>query len=128
MSEAHIQYFEVASWPVYFGFTTDKKKFKKEMKRLGVKDEVHHALVRGNAGATTHILEKNGKMTIIVGIKLRKGATKSQVAGLIAHEATHVWHHINKQMDCECPGGEHLAYGVQWLTQCMLSAIPEFNS
>lgn len=124
-SKAHIAYFETGSWPVNFGFTTSKKNFRKEMKRINVKPIPE--FITAGANATTHILSEGNAICIIVCLKKRKGIDKSQIAGLIAHEATHVWDAINDAMRGKCPGGEHHAYGLQWIVQSMANQMEEFK-
>lgn len=114
----YIKYYGTGSFPIYFGFTMDEVAFNKEMKRLGL--EGHPGAKSGYDGAT-HVLTKEGcTNTIIVFIRIRKDITKSQVIAMIAHEAVHVWQKINEAMGCECPGGEHAAYGIQYFTQVMV--------
>ena len=118
MSEPYITYFNMGPWPIYVGFTQSKKGFAKEMKRLGITDCPFIANDHSNASA--HYLTKDGALTCIITMDKRKGRMIEQVAGLIAHEATHVaqelWAHIGERN----PGREAEAYLVQMIVQCCL--------
>lgn len=124
-SRAHITYFDTGSWPIYFGFTTDAESFAKEMKRLGIEDPP--PFVSSGWGATTHVITDDqaqvAATTVVVCLKRRSGVTRAQEVALLAHEACHVWNAVNKAMNGPCPGGEHQAYGVQWLTQRMVEEV-----
>jgi hypothetical protein len=125
MSKAHIHYFATGSWPVYFGFTTKKKEYDKEVKRIKVKEP--RPWVTPGSNATTHVLLRYDHVTIIVCLKRKKGISKSQLAALLAHEAAHVWNEVCDAMKGECPKGEHQAYGIQWIVQQMAANMKEFK-
>ena len=115
-NKPHIFYMHPGSWPVHIGFTSNKVEFGKEMSRLGVTDPPE--FITSGANATTHILTKNEEgTTIIVCLDIGKKASRAQILGLICHEACHVWTMVCESMRGSCPGGEHQAYGVQWIAQ-----------
>lgn len=119
-----ITYFPTSAFPIYFGVTTDEVAFNKELKRLGVEEEVKFA--KFAHGGCTHFISKVGEsLTIIVTISVDDNASTPRLVGLAAHEASHVWDRINEEMGCAAPGGEHSAYGLQWITQCISREIWE---
>lgn len=123
-SEPHIKYFDMGPYPIYLGFTVNYAKFNLEMKRLGV--EGAPLWVNGGSDATTHFLTKDDTPvhnTAIICIKRRKGITEAQVTAMVVHEVVHVWEFINKCMRTSCPGGEHQAYGIQFMVQRILEEI-----
>lgn len=119
----YIKYLSTGSWPIYIGFTSDPIAYAKEIKRLEVEDP--SPFVSPGADATTHILDVNGNRTVIICIRPRKGASRSQILGLICHEAAHVWNAVCEAMNGSCPGGEHQAYGIQWISQFMAECLWE---
>lgn len=119
---AEITYFNMGPWPVYVGFTTSPKAFKREMDRLGITDQPFHASRYANA--TTHFLENRDQMTAVITMTKPKGIPVEQVAGLIAHEATHVAQAMWEQLGEREPGHEAEAYLVQHIVQgCLQEAL-----
>ena len=108
-------------WPVYFGFTTSEKRFKREMKRLGIKGNPF--ILNDHSDATLHSLTNpEGKACYILAMrKPRKGITKAQIAAMIAHEAVHVIQYMRENLGPL--GTEAEAYIVQYITQSCLIAL-----
>jgi len=125
MIKPRIKYFETGPWPIYLGFTRDETSFLSEMRRLNIPNPPD--FVTKNADATTHILSGSGNITlttIIICVKPSKKHSKEQHTALVAHEAVHVWWGVCEAMGGDShPGGEHEAYGVQWITQVILEEL-----
>lgn len=118
--EPHITYFNMGQWPLFVGFTTSKKAFTKEIKRLAVPRPVPF-MGSGLASATTHYFVKDGTTTCIITMaKFGKKKPVEQIAGLIAHEAVHVAQELWCAIGEKEPGREAEAYLVQMITQCCL--------
>jgi hypothetical protein len=120
-----ITYFHMGQWPVYVGFTTSQKAFRKEMKRLGVKDNPF--LARANADATTHFLTQGGETTCIIAMAKRGARSHSQYAALVAHEALHVVQDMHRSLNKGEPFGDEAdAYLLQSIVQnCLQIAFDE---
>jgi hypothetical protein len=120
-----IEYFNMAMIPLYFGFTTDKKAFDQEMKRLEIKDP---PLWVGETPACTHSLvnSKTGKFIVIVCLdRSRLSKNRNAVQALLVHEAVHVWQHALESMHAETPHGEFEAYTIQYISQLMFDKFNE---
>lgn len=118
------QYIDFGCYPVWVGITDCPKVFAKEIKRLGIKDEVE--FVCSGAAATTHILTSdtgNAVAIVTVDITKIKGKTKSQIMALLVHEAVHVWQECLERMREKNPGQEIEAYAIQWVSQCFMNII-----
>lgn len=119
---ACITYFDMGAWPVFVGFTASAKAFRKEMKRLKMKDGPDF-LASDHANASAHYFTHQGKLTVIITIGSTKGRTNEQVAAMVAHEAVHVaqemWRHLGEKN----PGDEAEAYLVQLIVQSCLQEI-----
>lgn len=118
MTEPHITYFNMGPWPLYLGFTQSKKAFAKELKRLTI--DAQPFLASGHANATLHAFRCEGTLTCILTMAKTKGKSPEQVAGLIAHEATHVAQRLWESIGEDKPGAEAEAYLVQMIVQCCL--------
>lgn len=128
MSEPHIDYFHMGQWPVYFGFTTSPKAFKREVKRMGVKSDVPF-FARERANATTHffVTPEGASCVIITMPKVAKGQPHSQYAALVAHEALHVIQEMHRELNKGASFGDEAdAYLIQSLVQnCLQIAFEE---
>jgi hypothetical protein len=120
VAKAHIKYFNVGAWPVYFGFSHEPKKWKKEAKRLGLKNNF---FTSKGAQATTHIMTRHGVTTIVVCLKMNKRYSRNQLTAMIAHEAVHVWEAVIAAMHGTNPGDEVAAYAIQWATCVMADEV-----
>lgn len=104
--------------PVHFGFCPTKKAWKREMKRMGC-DEPYPET---DGRCTT--FTKDGKVAILV--TLRDGSEKDhsvrEIAGLLVHEAVHVWQTIREDIGESDPSVEFEAYSVQAIFQELFSA------
>lgn len=105
-------------WPVHLGFSQSEKQTMRELKKMGGGD-----LELTGTATTAHAKAKGHASVVIVTYEKKKRLTKSQVASIITHEASHVWDIINELMGDEDPCGEHRAYGVQWITKKFLEEL-----
>lgn len=113
-----IEYME-AMWPVqvYVALCVCPKAWDAEMKRLDIKGEPWPE----SSGRTTHLWRKgrSGRVCIVT-INRFEQHSPIEVAGLLIHEAVHVWQAIREEMDESKPGSEHEAYTVQVIAQRFL--------
>ena len=107
--------------PIYYGLCTSEKQFTKTLKALKIPKAEWPSFVNVGANATTHHFEaSNGSKSAVICIQVPKGKTVSQIVGLLAHEAVHIWQEIKKSIGEKEPSSEFEAYSVQWLTQCLV--------
>jgi hypothetical protein len=110
-----VYYMNTGPWPYFIGFTTDQDAFKREMRRLKVKEPVSF-FASANAAATTHSFTSGGTAMAIVCIAPpSRKQSKEQYAALIAHEATHVVQDMRENLGDL--GREAEAYLVQQVVQ-----------
>ena len=115
MGRERIHYLNLGPWPGYVGFTTSEDAFRREMKRLDVKD-ADKWISNAHSQATTHFLNNHGtSLAIICMIPQPRQRTKEQYAALLAHEATHVVQQMRD--DLGDLGREAEAYLVQQIVQ-----------
>lgn len=74
------------------------------------------------ANATTHLFYKLPKRVAIVTMNPAHAAKQDPivVAGLLVHEAVHIWQFHVHNIREENPGDEHEAYSVQWISQQLM--------
>jgi hypothetical protein len=73
------------------------------------------------ANATTHLFARDGKMTAVVCIDGWQGRDPIEVAGLLVHEAVHVWQEYSDNIGERTPGAEQEAYAVQAIAQELMA-------
>lgn len=73
--------------------------------------------------AATHWFESGGGLSAIVCLDGRAalGRDPVEVAGLLVHEAVHVWQAYAKQIGEESPGQEQEAYAIQAISQELMA-------
>lgn len=112
-------------FPAYFGFCPDKKAWKREMKRIGIK---HHPYPDGDATCSVfhNAVERDatiGKTIILVTIGDHIDANDHLgIIGLIVHEATHVWQFIREDAGEDEPSKEIDAYAMQNIVMSLIDA------
>ena len=116
-----VKWLHMGQWPCYVGFTRSEADFQREMKRLKIKDI--DFLASDHACATTHRLEGEGTMVIIITLTSKK-ATREQEAALVAHEAMHAVQYIKEEYNRNHDFGvESEAYLLQYIVQeCLQEA------
>ena len=119
MTKAHIAYLNMGSWPIYVGFTTDPKAYKKEMKRMAVKHPP--PFINHGADATCHTYQNGNKVTAIICIRKDHKRDPVQICGLLVHESVHVWQHLREVIGETNPGKETEAYVIQHIAQWCMS-------
>ncbi len=103
---------------VYFGLCTTEAMFHKQLKRMKVaRNEWPSFIKNDHSDATAHFFERDGEVSVLVCIKTRKEITPIQVAGLLVHEAVHIWQHYTRSIGEKEPSDEFEAYSIQAISQ-----------
>lgn len=79
--------------------------------------------VSPNADATTHTFDSpdNGDPCCIVCVRGHEGRNGVEVAGMLIHEAVHVWQQWCDTVGERNPGSEQEAYAIQAISQELMS-------
>lgn len=123
-----VRYPGLGPWPGHIGLCFDEKVFRKEMKRLGITQKVDF-LASPRAHATLHHFETKTEGCIyLLTFAPSKKHSKEQVAGLIAHEATHIVQRMREDIALgQSLGDEAEAYIVQMVVQDALQFLWKSN-
>lgn len=74
------------------------------------------------AQATAHIFDgKSGSASVIVCMQDWQGRDPIEVAGLLVHEAVHVWQEHASAIGEHTPGAEQEAYAIQAIAQELMA-------
>lgn len=85
------------------------------------KQEPNGPWVMDGADATMHTLERKGKDDVcIVCLRAPAGIDPVSVAGLLVHEAVHIWQKVRRGINEHDPSPEFEAYSVQSIAQQLM--------
>lgn len=77
--------------------------------------------VSHGANATTHTFNGEGAVCCIICLSGYQGRDPVEVAGLLVHEAVHVWQQYCDDIGEHNPGTEQEAYAIQFIAQELLA-------
>lgn len=105
--------------PAFIGFCPSRRAWRREMRKLGVKGEAYPT----TAGRCTSFTSK-GKLCVIVTLAdgVEQKHSRSEIAGVLCHEATHVWQYVRQNMGEREPSIEFEAYSMQAIFQGLYQA------
>jgi hypothetical protein len=80
------------------------------------------------ANATTHHLNnKDENLCAVICLSNYAGCDPVEVAGILVHEAVHVWQEYCDFYGEDKPGREQEAYAVQWISQTLMEEFARRN-
>jgi hypothetical protein len=105
----------------YLTLVLSEAEFLRAMKDCGIKHPGPW-IKTDHADATCHYLT-NGKKEAVAVVALRDtaGRTAIEVAGLLVHEAVHVWQDYCARIGEHSPAVEQQAYGIQSIAQELMA-------
>lgn len=77
------------------------------------------------ADATCHYFDSARGLAAVVCLRGHEGRTPVEVAGLLVHEAVHVWQEYADHIGEHAPGREQEAYAVQSIAQELMQAYAD---
>lgn len=119
-----IKYLPRGMFPVWIGFISTEKEYKKEMNRLGLGTE-YNFMATDHSDATLHSgIDNSGRYILALCISEDKINVRTPIecAGLMAHEATHAWQRVRDYIGEE-KTLETEAYFIQYVTQFFLECV-----
>lgn len=93
--------------------------FHAAMRQLGADDQAARWVFGGHA--LTHFVSDDLKQAAVVCISSYEGRNPVEVAGLLVHEAVHVWQRYARSIGEDTPGDEQEAYAVQSIAQELMA-------
>ena len=106
---------------MHFGLCLSEADFRKELKRLKVKEAVPF-LGSPHSNGTTHFLINKGKEIAIVCIAPSSSVPAVEVYGLLIHEAVHIWRAHCDSIGEKAPSAEFECYGIQHIATQLIAA------
>ena len=80
------------------------------------------------ADATTHTLSNLGERACVVSLGSCMGRDPIEIAGLLVHEAVHVWQEYAEAIGERHPGVEQEAYAIQAISQELMAEFARRRS
>ena len=121
------KYFDRGCYPVFVGVVFTLEELRQEFKRLHISEE--DITANDNTDAQTLTLESpNGGRICLVYINIKACKERpflSEVMGICAHEATHVWQSVKEYIGERRPGEEQEAYFIQHVSQNLFTTTLE---
>jgi len=111
----------------YLTLCLSEKEYEKAMKTLKVK---HYGpwISTAQANATAHHLNnEDGNLCAVICLSNYAGRDPVEVAGILVHEAVHVWQEYCDFYGEDKPGREQEAYAVQWISQTLMAEFARRN-
>lgn len=97
-----------------------QEEFTKELKRLGINYHVDF-LPTSHANAAAQFLDSpDGKRCAIVCLGDTSGVEPIQVAGMLVHEAVHIFDEFCETIGEKTPSSEFMAYSIQSISSALM--------
>ncbi len=108
--------------PTHVGFCPSAKAWKREMKRLGVKNSPYPQ----TDGRCSTFESEKGKTCVIITTGPRDDDHSAiEIIGILAHEVTHAWQAICRDIGEHEPSHEFEAYAMQRMLQDVVQAYAD---
>lgn len=112
------QNFTLGGLTVPYTLCLNTEEFGVVMDYLGVPKNDHPRHINYGANATAHFCDhKGGDKCVVVCMAIPESVSNIQIAGLLVHEATHIWQDACERMNEQNPGDEIEAYSIQTIWQ-----------
>jgi hypothetical protein len=114
---------EIHVLALHFGLCLNERKFRQELKRLGVESDVEF-LKTWHSGATTHFFTNKARGSVSAIVCMRDPGKRQieEVYALLVHEAVHIWQEHCSLIGEDSPSPEFEAYSVQHISLCLMDA------
>lgn len=109
----------------YVCLVTSQAECNRAFKDAGLKETVPW-IASDHSDASVHYFDNpKGEQCYVVAIRLRDGISGIQVAGLLTHEAVHIFQGFCERIGEHQPSKEFEAYSIQSISQRLLDAYAE---
>ena len=103
----------------YLCLCLSEEDYLKAMRKMKVKS-VDDWIKTPQADATVHLTSCAGDLAAVVCVRPKEHSTLVQVAGLLIHEAVHIWQEWCDFYGEHAPGKEQEAYAIQGISQTLI--------
>lgn len=108
--------------PMNIALCLSEESFRKEMRRLKVERALWPEFLITGANATAHFfLQDDAQEIVIVCLKPETDRPFIEIAGILVHEAVHIWQSIRQSIGESEPSKEFEAYAIQNISQSLMN-------
>ncbi len=104
----------------YLMLVLSQKEFDDALRHCGAAIGAEWLGQHANASAH-HLRDKAGGLVCVVALGQFSERSPIEVAGLLVHEAVHVWQKYAEDIGEDCPGAEQEAYAIQAISQALMT-------
>lgn len=110
----------------YVALVLSDKAYQKALNKMGVPQAQRGPWISNDqSDATSHILENGSDMACVVALRVKAGTTGIEIAGLLVHEATHIFQEWCSKAGERHPSNEFEAYSIQTLAQSLMQSYAD---
>lgn len=111
----------------HIGLCTSEKAFRRELRRMKIPQATWPVwIANSQSDATVHFFEHpQGYLAAIVCVRVQPERCGLEIAGLLVHEAVHIWQAHRDHIGESKPGAEQEAYAIQRISQRLMSAYAD---
>lgn len=110
----------------YVALCLSKAEFRACLKRLQYPGETPDFLKTDRANATVHFIDNpDGQLCALVCLGSTAGRTPLEIAGLLVHEAVHIWQEFCDSIGERGPSREFEAYSIQCIAQRLMESFAQ---
>lgn len=111
----------IASPGPYLCLCLSDAEFRAALRHIDATDSPAHWVSPGANATTHHYQNASGRPVCIVCLSGHEGRDPVEVAGMLVHEAVHVWQEYCHRIGERHPGDEQEAYAVQSIAQELMA-------
>jgi hypothetical protein len=110
---------DILNSEVWYTLCTSREMYYAEMKKCNM---LHHAGEFPEKGACvmTFTTPTTKRKCCIVNVSVDPSRTGIVIAGLLVHEAVHIFQEMMDRIGEKYPASEQQAYGIQWISQQLM--------
>ena len=105
----------------YLALCLNENEFKAALRSLKIEDSSPWISNEWSSATTHHIRGSDGRAVVLVCMGQWEGRNPIEVAGLLVHEAVHVWQGYCEDIGEDEPGREQEAYAIQSIAQELMA-------
>ena len=103
----------------FLALCLSQEEFDAALKDIGVRPM--DFIRNDHSDATAHYIDADSGFSCVVCMRGYEGRSPIEVAGLLVHEAVHIWQVYAERLGEESPGAEQEAYAIQCISQELMA-------
>jgi hypothetical protein len=111
---------DIAAPAPYYTLVLSQEEFDAELKRLKIPLGTPYISTTHANATTSFLTSTKGAHCAIVALGPWEGRSGIEIAGLLVHEAVHVWQEYAEHIGERTPGSEQEAYAIQSIAQRLM--------